>query len=88
MTFATARTAYLNIFSRHSTGRCTLFAERAPPCATGQRASAPPEPEALYAVEGLAGVAFCVISRRRLLALPPRARVHHKTIGEAMKIEE
>jgi hypothetical protein len=33
-------------------------------------------------------VDFCVISRRKLLAPPPRARVHQRTIGEAMKIEE
>src|SRR4029453_6047936 len=37
---------------------------------------------------GLAAVAFSVISRRRAVAPPPRARVHHSTIGEAIKIEE
>ena len=36
----------------------------------------------------MVAVAFCVISRRNELVLPPRARVHHNTIGEAMKIEE
>jgi hypothetical protein len=33
-------------------------------------------------------VVFWMISRRKLLALPPRARVHQRTMGEAMKIEE
>src|SRR5205814_2591956 len=37
---------------------------------------------------GLAAAAFCVISRRRAVALPPRARVHQRTMGEALKIEE
>ena len=37
---------------------------------------------------GLAAVAFSVISRRRAVAPPPRARVHHSTMGEAIKMEE
>src|SRR5438093_13076977 len=42
----------------------------------------------LYLASGLAAVAFCVISLRKELVPPPRARVHHSTIGEAIKIEE
>ena len=37
---------------------------------------------------GVVTALFCVTSRRKLLALPPRARVHQRTIGDAMKIDE
>jgi hypothetical protein len=37
---------------------------------------------------GFAAVAFSVTSRRSEVVPRPRARVHHNTIGEAIKIEE
>ena len=37
---------------------------------------------------GLRPSVFWVISRRKALVLSPRARLHKRTIGEAMKIEE
>src|SRR5712691_5103529 len=44
--------------------------------------------KAPYWAIGLAVVAFWVISRRKAVALPPRARVHQRTMGEAIKIDE
>jgi hypothetical protein len=41
-----------------------------------------------YRASGLAAVGFWVTSRRKVLVLSPRARVHQSTMGEAMKIDE